>query len=160
MNRSLVALVLGVVLSAGGCGDVPLDGETSPPERKIEVTQQAATCVWYIVTSPFPVCGQWSYSPPPGMFDCTSDKNAYPGEVLFFTEANYGGNCAGFNNTTTSTAFPTLGDYNDRVWSVKNNFGSYISLYQNTYYGWNYTYLGTGVSLPNTSSNGYSSIRR
>lgn len=72
MKKLLLAIVAAVVLS------IPHNAD-------------ALTC--YAVDWPVPNCTDLGPTAPPGFTWCGNDRNAYTGEIVIFTDVNYGGYC-------------------------------------------------------------------
>lgn len=95
-----------------------------------ESTTHALTCIQY--QEPYHFCTLYKRDPVAGQWDCTSDTTAYNGEVLMFDQPNAGGfSCVGW---TGSPDFPTIGDWDNNVRSIKNHANYFIDLYSETYY--------------------------
>lgn len=154
MRKLLVLLVLVV-----GCGGTPerhvLTAQDVALRDKAkaggkveftdtEQTSHALTCLQSVGD----FCVVWRQDPPAGMWYCTDNTTAYSGEFLMFIAPDGGGECAGCNISDASYCrMSNIGDYNDHVYSYKNNTGHAIGEWSNN--GWT---GGPSVTLP-TSGN-------
>jgi len=170
-------LALFAVLGAVACG--PERKDVSEAEAKArdaakaagqmsymdtEQNVQALTCI-QMCPPPFQSsCCFYKPDPPAGAFDCTSDKTAYSGEFLNFYDVNGGSYCMGRNMATSGQGLSSVGDYNDHIYSVKNNTGGNVQEYADINYGGAATTVFTGgQTIQNTSSgwmNAISSVRK
>jgi hypothetical protein len=131
-----------------------------------EQTVHALTCLQWVGTPPFEFCADWDLDAPAGTFDCTSDTTAYSGEILFFHQSGSTLNCAGINQSS-STQVAALGDYNDRVTSLKNNSSNSVNLYEHGSFGgamlqtiWIGGNTMQNVTTSNNANQKVSSLRR
>jgi hypothetical protein len=113
-------------------------------------------------------CLQWAGNvcivnrpdPPSGAVDCAGDSYAWPGEVKFFTGENYTGWCFYFNVYVHPTQYPSVGDYNDSIRSVKNNTGGSIRMYEHTNYGGASHTVLNGQNISSFTNFGVSSVKK
>jgi hypothetical protein len=131
-----------------------------------EQNVHALTCNSWSGSPPFEFCTDWDLDAPSGTFDCTSDTTAYSGEILFFHQSGSTLNCAGINESS-STQVAALGDYNDRVSSVKNNSSNTVNLYEHSSFGgamlqtiWQGGNTMQNVTTSNNANQKVSSLRR
>lgn len=133
----------------GACSNVETDLEA-------EMAHQPLTCVqWLDPGQQF--CAVYRPDPGPGQFDCTSDKNAYTGEILFDTGSGGSGYCIGTTNTSGN-----MGDMNDWVNSTKNCQSGARNLYEHANSGGSsilrYVSCGTWVNVSSGWENRISSF--
>jgi hypothetical protein len=97
---------------------------------------------------------------PPGFFDCTYDRTAYPGETLYFDETNFNGWCIGHGNAPAQ--FNSLGQWDNAIKSVKNNTSYETRLYPHPNQGGTpYVVVPPNSNASNVSvSSGASSIKQ
>lgn len=116
--------------------DHPTETRMVEVKNGVESIMQAQTCLDFQI---FPLPGQcveWGPTAPPGFAWCGNDRNCYQGELVWFTEPNYGGSCF-YAHPGPDIVLNNLGEF-DGPWhinSYKSNMSRWSYFHDLTNYG-------------------------
>ncbi len=83
-----LAVLLMVLVGCDSMVDTATESATAV-RPQVELVQQAMTCVQWVGV----FCIMYAPDAPTGFQDCGGDTNVYAGEIVIFTQTNYGGYC-------------------------------------------------------------------
>lgn len=125
--------------------------DNHPPEIRmvevkngVETIKQAQTCYATDINPPW-LCTLWGPTPPANFAYCGGDTNVYDGELVIFTNYNFGQWCF-YSHPGPFFRDDTLGDLDGtwRIGSIKSNLHGYWRVFDGPYETYSYVPTAPG----------------